>query len=194
MANVNWNFDIYYVVFLFIKKFFLIEEWKDKNWWKKILLFGVFSLISAPASLVFACNIGSLDGSDYLNGLPNFDWTNSDNGDGINFDNTNSQNIINNIGNINDLANVKPSNIGHYLNYSKFNTGFQWTQNIKKQAVTGIPLNKGFMPNGNYASDFGITSSAPKYLRMNSILDWNPQKDYDAKYNRATETSICSDI
>ncbi|WP_342273762.1 endo-beta-N-acetylglucosaminidase [Spiroplasma endosymbiont of Phycita roborella] len=153
---------------------------------KILLLFGVFSLISAPASLVVACNIGSLDGSDYLNGLPNFDWTNSDYGDGINFDNTNSQNIINNIGNINDLGNVKPSNTGHYLNYSKFNTGFQWTQNIKKQAVTGVPLNKGFMPNGNYASDFGITSSARKYLRMNSILDWNPQKDYDAKYNRAT--------
>lgn len=154
---------------------------------KKIwLLFGISTLIFAPASLVVACDIGSLDGSDYLNSLVNFDWANSEYGDGFDFNNINVENVIDNIGSTIDLGNIIPDNSGNYLNYSKFNTGFQWIQNIKKQAVTGIPLNKGFMPNGNYASDFGITSSARKYLRMNSILNWDPQKDHDEKYNQAT--------
>lgn len=153
---------------------------------KTLLLLGVAILVCTPISLVTACNIGSLDGRDYLNSLPNFDWTDADYGDGIDFNNTNYQNVINNIGNSIDLGSIKAENMGHYLDYSKFSTGFQWTQNIKKQAVTGVPLNKGFMPNGNYVSDFGISSAARKYLRMNSILDWNPQTDHDAKYNQAT--------
>jgi len=153
---------------------------------KKILSFlGVTILTYVPASLVVACNIGSLDGSEYLNSLSNFDWTNSEYGDGIDFNNINSKNILSNIGSDTELGNIKAQNSGHYLNYAKFNTGFQWMQNIKKQAVTGVPLNKGFMPNGNYVADFGITSAARKYLRMNSILDWNPNQDYDAKYNKA---------
>lgn len=67
---------------------------------------------------------------------------------------------------------------------------------FKRQAVTGIYLNKGFILNDNnvkfsyskYSSSKifkisltkFISSSTQKYLRMNSILDWNPQKDYDA--------------
>ncbi|MBH8622953.1 MULTISPECIES: lipoprotein [Spiroplasma] len=152
---------------------------------KKIFTYlGLFTLITPPVTLTVACTIGNLDGSSYLKSLPNFNWESSEYGDGLLFNNQNSQNILNHKSDQVDLGTVNPQYLNSYLDYSKFSTGFQWDQNIRKQAVTGVPLNKGFMPNGNYVADFGITSAAQKYLRLNSILNWDPATDYDAKYNQ----------
>ncbi|WP_425379408.1 endo-beta-N-acetylglucosaminidase [Spiroplasma endosymbiont of Stenodema calcarata] len=153
---------------------------------KKLLTYvGLLTLTTAPAMLTVACTIGDIDGSNYLKNLPNFNWGSSEYGDGILFNNQNSENILKMQNEQVDLGTIKPQYLNSYLNYAKFSTGFQWNQNIRKQAVTGVPLNKGFMPNGNYAADFGVTSSAQKYLRVNSILNWDPATDYDAKYNQA---------
>ncbi len=78
-----------------------------------------------------------------------------------------------------------------YLNYpissnisTGFNTGFKNSDAIKKQAVTGVPMNSAFLPNGNYLKDFGEDENFEMYREINSILDWNPSVDYDAKYNQ----------
>ncbi|AHF61200.1 hypothetical protein P344_04815 [Spiroplasma mirum ATCC 29335] len=143
------------------------------------------TIITLPSMLLTSCSIGSVSGNQYLSSLPNFDWASDQYGEGIAFNNTDQHNMLANSPHQVPLGNITPAHEGRYLDYSKFSTGFQWNQNIKKQAVTGVPLNKGFMPNGNYAQDFGVTSLAQKYLRLNSILEWNPATDYDAKYNRS---------
>lgn len=86
-----------------------------------------------------------------------------------------------------------------YLNYpissnlsTGFSTGFKNSDAIKKQAVTGVPMNSAFLPNGNYLKDFGEDKNAQMYREINSILDWNPNVDRDAKYNQGDYPLITS--
>ncbi|AUB31244.1 endo-beta-N-acetylglucosaminidase [Spiroplasma floricola] len=153
---------------------------------KKLLsLFLSIPLLISPTTSLISCSIGSRGTNYFLSNLPNFNWNDPELGDGIIYDNySNPVNV--NLTNSN-IENVEPKNLNSFLNYDEFNTGFQWNQNIKKQAVTGVPLNKGFMPNGNFASDFGVESKAQSYRRLNGILDWNPNTDNDAKFNTSNE-------
>ncbi|AOG60980.1 endo-beta-N-acetylglucosaminidase [Spiroplasma helicoides] len=123
--------------------------------------------------------------SSLTKNLKDFDWSNSDLGDGITYNpyNDNYQANLNTDSNINTT--ISPDYYKNYFDYDKLNTGFQWNQNISKQMATGVPLNKGFMPNGNFAVDFGIGSPAQAYRQLNSILTWDPSIDADAKYNRS---------
>ncbi|WP_339029728.1 endo-beta-N-acetylglucosaminidase [Spiroplasma endosymbiont of Cantharis nigra] len=139
------------------------------------------SLVISSTISIISCSIGNVDSNKFLSNLSDFNWADSEVGDGIIFNNY-FQSIEENATGP-TIKEVKPKLQGSYINYNKFNTGFQWNQNINKQAVTGVPLNKGFMPNGNYASDFGIESKAQAFRRLNSILDWDSSKDKDAKFN-----------
>ncbi|WHQ36675.1 hypothetical protein [Spiroplasma sp. SV19] len=75
--------------------------------------------------------------------------------------------------------------LSRYIDYLKFNTGFKNQKAIKKQAVTGVPLNSAYLPNGNFRRDFGERDKYYLYEKINSILDWNESTDYDLKYNQA---------
>ncbi|AGM26336.1 hypothetical protein SSYRP_v1c07460 [Spiroplasma syrphidicola EA-1] len=153
---------------------------------KRLNLLASVIVVGAMTLAVVACDIGDKNGNRFLNSLPDFDWSDLDYGDGLKYDLNNNPAGINVDGNISQNGqSIKALNSGRFLDYSKFSTGFQYKEGIKKQAVTGAPMNKGFMPNGNFASDFGITSKAQSYKTVNSILDWSPNNDNDAKYNRS---------
>ncbi|QGS52178.1 endo-beta-N-acetylglucosaminidase [Spiroplasma tabanidicola] len=153
---------------------------------KKLL--NAMLLLSIPSTFitqVVSCKVKE-DINSFLNGFSNFQWSNQENGDGIEYDpyDINYQ-IDSSQSNMNDLGSINPDNYKTYLDYENFSTGFKWPKDIEKQVSTGVPLNKGFMPNGNVASDFGIKSPAQYYRRLNELLNFDPQKDMDAKYAKS---------
>ncbi|ASP28147.1 endo-beta-N-acetylglucosaminidase [Spiroplasma corruscae] len=159
-----------------------------------LLLVPILSSIFLSQSV--SCSvIGNLNKYNYLGSLKNFDWSDKDYGDGIEYNTYSDDYKLNNDEiKSSDIGSVTANNSNNYLDFENFNTGFQWKQNIQKQAVTGVPLNKGFMPNGNFASDFGVTSPAQSYRRLNSILNWNPDVDNDAKFNKSEKSLKKSDF
>ncbi|QBQ07281.1 endo-beta-N-acetylglucosaminidase [Spiroplasma gladiatoris] len=145
-------------------------------------------LVSVPvtfATQLIGCNYTNKQ-NEFLSGFKNFDWKNSKDGEGYEVDSYSSDFELDASNeNIKDLGNIKPDNYNSFLDYGTFNTGFKWSKDIEKQVSTGIPLNKGFMPNGNMAYDFGIDTPAQAYRRLNSILTFDPSVDMDAKYNKS---------
>lgn len=142
-------------------------------------------IVTSIVTNVITANIGTTSVRDYLESLPDFDW-NSDFGDrtedrtveGISLDK--DQRV--------KTKDSKANNWDNIFDYSKINTGYQWTESIKKQGVTGSPTSKLFMPNGNIAADFGISSKSSKFQTLNSFLDYDPKKDADAKFNQAVKS------
>ncbi|AKX34117.1 hypothetical protein SLITO_v1c04640 [Spiroplasma litorale] len=151
----------------------------------------IYMTLIAIMPLVFISEIYFLadpsTNKSYYNNFKNFNWNDPMYGDGIDYNPYSEDYITKFNESINDMGNITPQLYNDHIDYENFNTGFQWDQNIKKQSVTGVPLNKGFMPNGNYSYDFGISSPAQSYRMINSILDWEPNKDNDAKYNKSTK-------
>lgn len=130
--------------------------------------------------------------SDYLASLPNFDWTQLNNGgDGTSYAYSydGSQNTVGDVNSV-ELNEVNPDNISKFLDYSKVNTGYQYYKSIQKQAVTGVPLSKNYSFNGNKYSDYGIDYNSRTFMYKNSILDWTPNDDIDAKYLQPTVEEI----
>ncbi|AKU79927.1 endo-beta-N-acetylglucosaminidase [Spiroplasma turonicum] len=163
---------------------------------KKLL--SVLLLTSLPIVFVtqsISCSLDFSKDSNYIKDLENFNWKDPNLGDGTNFDPYDDVNKVDEINtDVKNLGEVTYDNVGNYIDYNNFNTGFQWKQNIDKQAVTGVPLNKGFMPNGNYAKDFGTNSPAQSFRRLNSILDWDPNVDNDSKYNKSEKKLLKSEF
>ncbi|QEH62114.1 hypothetical protein SCHIN_v1c09200 [Spiroplasma chinense] len=159
----------------------------------KKLLFTLtaLGLIAGTTTNVVSCYLINND-NNFLENLPDFDWTNSNFGDGIDFNNYNEANALTSETKENYLGKTNKQKVNRFVDYNTFSTGFQWSQNILKQAVTGVPLNKGFMPNGNFVSDFGVNTPSQRYRQINSILDWDPNKDMDAKYNKSGQPLIKS--
>lgn len=148
-------------------------------------LFGATLAFTILASSVVAF-IGSTDGMEYLKTLPDYNWTTGDYGNnGYNFKYKNVDSID---GNIKLGSQVEADNWSSVIDYKKFGTGYQWAESIKKQAVTGVPTQKIFMPNGNTAAEFGVENKAENFLKLNSILNWDPSTDSDAKYDQGVET------
>lgn len=132
--------------------------------------------------LIFACNYNFLNIN--LSNLADYDWSEEEpNFYNYPIINLTKKNIISN-GNL--LINKKQK----FLDYKNFNTGFKNFDSIKKQAVTGAPLNSAFLPNGNFLKDFGENKKSLMFQQVNSILDWDPKTDYDAKYNQADYSYI----
>lgn len=144
---------------------------------KIIFATGTFVLfLPIITTFVFACSFNFLTLN--LADLPDYNWNKEEpNFKGYQTINLGNENIIAS----GDLDYVKNQ---PYLDYKNFNTGFKNLDGIKKQAVTGAPLNSAFLPNGNYLKDFGETKKSLMFQQVNSILDWNPNIDHDAKYNQ----------
>lgn len=81
---------------------------------------------------------------------------------------------------------VTPENIGKSIDYvSGFNTGYKTQTDIHMQGTTGVPLSNRADLTGNVMSDFGDKSQNAAYTRINQILNWSPETDMDAKYNKS---------
>jgi endo-beta-N-acetylglucosaminidase D len=81
---------------------------------------------------------------------------------------------------------ITPENIGKSIDYvSGFNTGYKTQTDIKMQGTTGVPLSNRADLTGNVMSDFGDKSQNAAYTRINQILNWSPETDMDAKYNKS---------
>ncbi|WP_342276830.1 endo-beta-N-acetylglucosaminidase [Spiroplasma endosymbiont of Nebria brevicollis] len=143
---------------------------------KKIYALLGVSILTAPA-LTISCAFDFL-GID-LSTLPNYDWS-LEEPYGSNY-----QKVVNEANNVTNMGNINIKHNQRYLDYHNFNTGFKNDTGIKKQAVTGIPLNSAFLPNGNERKDFGETDKNKMFEPINSILDWSPATDHDAKYNQS---------
>ncbi|WP_425380505.1 endo-beta-N-acetylglucosaminidase [Spiroplasma endosymbiont of Stenodema calcarata] len=146
---------------------------------KKLLyVLGAATLINGTTLSLIACQTNFLGIN--LATLPDYNWQEEE----PYFKQYNEINYLNQAKAIpsGDLP-LTPS--GRYIDYLNFNTGFKNQKSIKKQAVTGVPLNSAFLPNGNFRRDFGEKNKYYLYEKINSILDWNETTDHDLKYNQA---------
>ncbi|MBE4704160.1 endo-beta-N-acetylglucosaminidase [Spiroplasma platyhelix] len=152
---------------------------------KIILAFSTFVLFLPIFNIfLFACSFNFLN-IDLAN-LSDYNWKKEE----PNFPGYQSVSLRDKvITNSGDLSYV---NNQRYLDYKNFNTGFKNLDAIKKQAVTGVPMNSAFNPNGNYLKDFGESQKSLMFQQVNSILDWDPNIDHDAKYNQGDYSYIQS--
>ncbi len=86
---------------------------------------------------------------------------------------------------VEDLGKLDIKNKNSYLDLSNFSTAHKIKSEVEKQATTGVPLNSKFLPNGNFKSDLGLVSRKDVFTSINSIKDWSPTNDNDAKYNKS---------
>lgn len=143
---------------------------------KKIYALLGISVLSLPLTMVVSCAFDFLRID--LSTLPDYDWSIEE---PYNF----GYQKVDDIANVVNMGDVAIKHNQPYLDYSSFNTGYKNDIGIKKQAVTGVPLNSAFLPNGNERRDFGERNKNKMFESINSILDWSPTTDYDAKYNQS---------
>lgn len=152
---------------------------------KKILSKISSLLLLTPVVLTTACSFSFL-WIDLAN-LPDYDWASEEPYFNHNYP------VVSNISSVTNSGDRAYLKNQHYIDYKNFNTGFKNSKGVKKQAVTGAPLNSAFLPNGNFLKDFGENQKSLMFQQENSILDWDPNVDHDAKYNQSDIKPIGSE-
>ncbi|WP_026389319.1 hypothetical protein [[Acholeplasma] multilocale] len=135
---------------------------------KKLLIILTTIILGASATIpLIPYAIGSVDGAGFLESLDDYDWAKNEFGDRMDYRNQEfkTNDIIHDTG-----KNIEPDNFGNFIDYSKFSTSYQWEKSILKQAVTGVPTSKIFMPRGNSVADFGVTSKAQNMIELILLL------------------------
>ncbi|WP_338985432.1 endo-beta-N-acetylglucosaminidase [Spiroplasma endosymbiont of Diplazon laetatorius] len=154
---------------------------------KKLLtLFMVTAVTTSSVITVSSCSIGETSTRPYISKLPDFDWSNGSTGYDLDFDPLNKEFVIEEDNFLDTNSIIQPNFVGKYFDYDTLTTNFKETPSLKKQATTGVPINKIYS-SGNDWADFGVTSKARKGLKANTILNWNDGKDIDLKYGFANK-------
>ncbi len=158
---------------------------------KKIIELLLVGFIISGASLsVVSCNIGDITTRNYIEGLPEFNWSTgeTEDGDGYNwFYDQFDKNGIDFNGSFFKKTDSSNGVVDKIFDYDNYATSYKGANFIKKQGSTGSPIIKSYRPNGNKWLDFGIQSRSRKFNYINSLPTWNDGKDMDLKYNISKE-------